>query len=66
MLKIKTIILTDDDDNVGYPLFKDGEMVLCPKCNIGHLFVKNNNNMIECTYQPNCNFITENNYDSST
>ena len=60
MLKTKTIVYSDDSDYIGYPILIDGDMVLCPKCKTGHLFVRESNNRIECLYQPNCDYSTEN------
>lgn len=59
MLKIQ-IVISEENNHVGFPLYENGVMILCPKCNKGHLFVRKNNNKIECTYQPNCDYQTEN------
>lgn len=53
------------NERKGKAILKNGNLFICPNCNKGHLFENEDKNpkMIECTYQPNCDFsITEDDF----
>ena len=54
MLIVK--ISNNEDTNVGLPLIADNSLVECPKCKSGHLFTRYGSELIECTYQPSCDY----------
>jgi len=49
-----------DNNYLGYPIIKSGDMTLCLKCNARQLFVRERNINIECASQLNCDLSKDN------